>query len=83
MGSQGKAAIFIRERLADGRAEGEAKGRAQSLAHLLTRRFGPLPEAVQRRIEKADRATLDRGLDRVLDAPDLDSVLAGRRKSPG
>jgi predicted transposase/invertase (TIGR01784 family) len=74
------AAEYLQKR---GRAEGKAEGKADTLMRLLVRRFGPLPEAARRRIEAADIATLDRWLDRVIDAPDLDGVLAGRRKRPG
>lgn len=59
-----------------GRAEGRAEGRAMSLTRLLERRFGRLPAALRARIDSADADTLDRWLDRVLDAADLDGIFA-------
>lgn len=63
-----------------GRAEGKAEGKAETLTRLLARRFGPLGDGVKARIAAADGKTLDRWLDRVLDAPDLDGVLGKPRK---
>ena len=57
-----------------GRAEGEAKGRAELLMRLLERRFGPLPQAVKDRIAAARPDTLELWGDRVLDAASLDDV---------
>ncbi len=74
-GDEAKAAGW-----AAGRAEGRVEAKAETLVRLLTRRFGPLPEDARSRIESADPAILDRWLDRVIDAPDLASVLASRRK---
>lgn len=65
---------------AEGQVEGQTRAKAETLVRQLTRRFGPLPEDARGRIESADPATLDRWLDRVIDAPDLASVLASRRK---
>lgn len=62
---------------ARGKAEGRAEGKAETLLRQLTRRFGPLPRRTQERIAAADLATLDRWLDRLLDAPELKSVLDG------
>ena len=66
---------------AEGEAKGETKGKAATLTRLLTRRFGPPSEGIRQRIAEADIKLLDRWLDRVLDAPDLESVFAGRRKN--
>ncbi len=59
---------------AEGEAEGIAKGQARTLLRLVDRRFGPVSEAVRARVNGADLDTLDRWLDRVLDAPTLDAV---------
>ena len=63
----------------EGRQEGRQEGRRQEAAEILLRqlqrRFGPLPEAVQSRVEAADRATLEQWSDRVVSAPTLEAVL--------
>lgn len=63
---------------AEGHAEGRAEGRRQEAAEILLRqlqgRFGPVPEAVQSRVEAADRATLEQWSDRVVSAPTLEAV---------
>ena len=59
-------------------AEGEARGRAESLKRLLTRRFGPLPDGVSQRINGASIEQLDAWFDRVLDAASLGGVLDHR-----
>jgi hypothetical protein len=48
---------------------------ARLLRRQLARRFGPLPEGVEARIDTADLATLEAWLDRVLDAESLAAVL--------
>ncbi len=53
------------------------EGKSETLARLLKRRFGPLPEALQAHIAAANLKQLDRWLDAVLDAPTLDPVLGG------
>ena len=60
-----------------GRAEGRAEGEAKILIRLLERRFGVLPNAILARVAAADVDSLDRWVDRVMDACDLDSVFAG------
>ena len=65
---------------AEGLAKGKAEGKAETLIRLLTRRFGPLPEDVRRRVAAADAETLDHWAELVLDAPDLDTVF-GRATS--
>ncbi|NBC33932.1 MAG: transposase, partial [Alphaproteobacteria bacterium] len=40
----------------------------------LERRFGPVPEGIRETVEAADRETLDRWLDRILDAPTRDAL---------
>ena len=61
---------------AHGREEGRAEGRADFLARLLERRFGPIDDSVRARIEAATPDELLVFVDRVLDAPDVDSVFA-------
>jgi predicted transposase/invertase (TIGR01784 family) len=60
--------------VAKGRAEGRAEGRGSALARLLERRFGAVPNGIHERIASADVASLEGWLERVLDAPDLQSV---------
>ena len=67
------------EIFAEGRADGEARGRAESLKRLLTRHFGPLPNAVMHRINAASVEQLDVWFDRALDAKSLASVLDDRK----
>lgn len=54
--------------------QGLEKGKAEGLARLLIRRFGPLPQDLHDRITTAELDQLDIWLDAVLDAPDLASV---------
>ena len=56
--------------------QGEAKGKAEALARLLTRRFGALPATVRQRVFAADVDVLDRWLDAAIDAPTLEAVFA-------
>ena len=60
------------EGLVEGEAEGLAKGVAKSLTSLLEFRFGPLPAAVQSRINWADLDELYEWLGKVLDATSLE-----------
>ena len=70
---------YLRRLRAQEREEGRQEGRRQEAAEILLRqlqrRFGPLPEAVQSRVEAADRATLEQWSDRVMSAPTLEAVL--------
>ena len=59
---------------AKGRAEGWAEGEAQMLRRQLTRRFGPLPEWANLRLQTADSAQLEAWADQVLEAKTLESV---------
>jgi len=62
----------------EGRQEGEEKGRqageATVLLRQLTRRFGPLGEAMTRRIRDASLDELEQWADNILDARSLDEV---------
>lgn len=70
-----------KEAEARGQAQGVVMGAVQGeravLLRLLTRRFGPLPAAVEARIHAAGTGQLELWADRVLDAATLDEVLGG------
>ena len=61
---------------AKGRAEGWAEGEAQMLRRQLTRRFGPLPEWANLRLQTADSAQLEAWADQVMEAKTLEGVFA-------
>lgn len=61
---------FTRNYYEKGREEGEAK----LLTCLLEKRFGVIPAALQQRIASGDAACIETWAQRVLDAPDLQSV---------
>ena len=60
--------------LQQGRQEGRQEGEARTMLRLLERRFGPIPDPVRARVAAADLDSLDRWLDRVLDAATLEAV---------
>ena len=64
--------------LAAGEAKGLAAGKAEDLTHLLTRRFGPLPETVTNRITWGSLADLERWFDAAIDASSLEAVFTAR-----
>jgi hypothetical protein len=66
--------VWKQQWLAEGKAEGEIKGRAGALVRLLVKRFGALAPPLRERIHKADLATIEIWFDRAIDAPDLPSV---------
>ncbi|MBF0585172.1 MAG: DUF4351 domain-containing protein, partial [Magnetococcales bacterium] len=55
---------------------GEKKGKADTLARQLQRRFGDLPQWASQKIADAELSTLEEWSLRILDAPTLESVLA-------
>jgi hypothetical protein len=58
-----------------GQREGREHGQRELLLHLLTRRFGPLPEATRQRVQAlTSPEELSRLAERVLDAPSLDDL---------
>lgn len=65
---------YYEKGIAEGEARGEAKGEAKLFARLLEKRFGAVPESVRQCISAADAASIDAWAERVLDAPDLQSV---------
>lgn len=58
-----------------------AEGRLETIGHLLTLRFGPLPVDLTRRLETASSEELDRIEDGILFATTLDGVFG--RRPPG
>ncbi len=68
----------IRQGRLEGRLEGLEEGRKESALHMLTRllskRFGPLDEAVQARLQAASLAELEAWADRLLEADTLAEV---------
>jgi ATP-dependent HslUV protease ATP-binding subunit HslU len=61
--------------IAKGLERGKAQGKAHSLLLVAEHRFGAISDAHRDLITRADEAMLDRCIVRVLDAPDLASVL--------
>lgn len=66
---------FARRYVSQGRAEGEARGRAELVLKQVMLRFGPLHEATVQRVRNATIAELDAFAERVLSAKSLDEVL--------
>jgi predicted transposase YdaD len=66
---QGKA-----EGLTQGWAQGRTEGGAKVLVRLIEKRFGAVSPQLRQRIFSADVATLEAWVERVFDAPDLQSV---------
>jgi len=69
---------LIRQGRIEGEVRGRVEGEARVLLRLAERRFGPLPADVRDRIMTADSPILGTWLDRLMDAPTLDAVFAGR-----
>jgi len=61
--------------LEDGRKEGIAIEARKILLRQLTRRFGPVPEKINARIQTASIEQLEDWADRILDAPTMEEVL--------
>lgn len=64
----------LEQGLEQGREQGRLEGERATVQRLLTRRFGPLPEAALARLGAADAETLGLWAERLLDAPSLDEV---------
>jgi predicted transposase/invertase (TIGR01784 family) len=60
--------------LQQGVQQGIHQGEANVLARQLEKRFGTIPSGIRERIFSAEPASLESWLERVLDAPDLQSV---------
>ena len=56
---------------------GKLEGKLETLTRQLTRRFGPLPDWVARRLSDGTGEHLDAWSDRVLDAATLAEVFGG------
>ncbi len=61
-------------------AEGEAKGKANTLKRQLTRCFGTLPTWAEQRIDAADIEQLDAWLDGIFDAESLAALVGPERE---
>ena len=66
--------IFAREMLAKGEAKGRQEESASMLSRLLQRRFGDVPTWAHDNIAKADLLTLEEWSLRILDAQSLEDV---------
>ena len=72
-------AVELHERgFAEGEARGKAEGLAAILSDLLTTRFGTIPDPLTDRIRTADPTQLRTWARRCLDAPTIDDVFADR-----
>jgi hypothetical protein len=78
--SQGKAEGKV-EGKAEGKIEGIAEGRVEIVLKLLALRFGPLSEAVQACVHRAEEAQLDAMVARVLTAQTLEEALGSLVKA--
>ena len=63
----------------EGIVRGEARGKAHTLARLVSLSFGPLSHSVQERIDHADVAQLDQWTDLVLNATSLEDIFGETR----
>lgn len=61
---------------AEGRAEGKVEAKLELLLRLIELRFGPQPSGVVEHIRGASPATLDRLVERILDAESVDDLIA-------
>jgi hypothetical protein len=59
-----------------GRSRGAAEGKTETLCKLLTLKFGPLPAAVQGRLEHATEAECELWTERFLSATSIDEVMS-------
>ena len=68
------AEAWVRE----GKLQGRAEGKAETLLRLLRRRFGPVPESARARVAVGSAAEIDAWLDALLDAQSLTEVFDAR-----
>ncbi|MFO1349684.1 MAG: hypothetical protein U1F68_02930 [Gammaproteobacteria bacterium] len=66
----------IQQGIEQGIEQGIQQGQQYTLRRLLARRFGPLPLDIEQRLAAASQAELKVWIERVLDAPSLEAVLA-------
>lgn len=62
--------------LGEGRQQGRQEGEQALLAKQLNRRFGPLDNTVELRLQRASSEELERWAENILDAQTLDEVFA-------
>ena len=60
---------------AEGEARGEARGRAKALVEMLTVKFGPLPDSVQKTVHAASIDQIKAWAARAITAETLNQVL--------
>ena len=72
----------IAEGKARAMAEGKADGRIETFAHLLKRRFGPLPERAAARLESATPEQLDQLIGLVARGRRRSKTVEATRSSP-
>lgn len=65
---------WLSEGKEQGIAQGIEKGERSLLYRLLTRRFGPLDEPTEARLQQASAAELERWADNILEARTLEEV---------
>jgi predicted transposase YdaD len=65
---------FLSDIFDQGKLEGEARGRAETLLRQLRHRHGVLPQSIVDRVYAAGNNDLDQWTDAVLDAPSLDAI---------
>lgn len=58
----------------EGKVEGKIEGEADLLRRQLVKRFGPLPDAIQQRLDRATSEQLEIWAERILDASTLSAV---------
>ncbi len=68
----------VKKGVRKGVRKGVKKGKATTLRTQLAQRFGPLPEWVEQRLEKADEQELESWIMRVLTATSLEEIFDGR-----
>jgi len=66
--------IGLEKGLEKGREEGRRQEAISMLTRFLSKRFGPLDEVTQERLQKAEVEQLEAWSDRVLDAESIDEV---------
>jgi hypothetical protein len=62
----------------EGRSEGRVEGEAHMFVRLMEKRFGVVPPELRERIRAANAATLEVWAERILEAPDLQSVFESK-----
>jgi hypothetical protein len=67
---------YVAQGRAEGKAEGKAEGRVEMILKLLVLRFGPLTEAMQDHVRRAQDAQIDAVAERMLTAQTLVEVLS-------